>query len=298
MLLNKTFPTKGRDQEYWPIYDLIRPHEVNNNVPSLNDPIKSNRYFWVKIRSRNDVNILNGNVYKYMDIESFFLCLQNHNLRFVEPTEWPDKYEKRFYEAKIKISGKECPIFDKKVYGCCFTLNKSSEAAWKTYSYGKVGLGAHCVQLVIDINALREEINMNTPKSYKIVEGRMFYKFDDKTINEFHKNHLEWCTPIDSLKKLGLLLIKRQQFYYEKEMRFMIVSPRKQKKSAFFVRINWGRVIKNIYVDKKISDVEFEILKKHCNTHGVRISSAKQTGIHLERKDIYQMNNDEPVVFC
>ena len=41
----------------------------------------------------------NKTVYKYMDFETAIICLTSSSIRFVEPTEWYDKYEGRFYNA-------------------------------------------------------------------------------------------------------------------------------------------------------------------------------------------------------
>ena len=86
-------------------------------------------------------------VYKYMDMNTAIKCLEEgkFTLRFSEPTVWNDNYEKRFYKADYKQfidttkGDEEIPSI---VYACCFTRNKTSEAAWKTYSYDKVSVSA------------------------------------------------------------------------------------------------------------------------------------------------------------
>ena len=45
--------------------------------------------FYLGQAYKNDI------VYKYQNLESALLCLKNKNIRFVQPSEWEDKYEGR-----------------------------------------------------------------------------------------------------------------------------------------------------------------------------------------------------------
>ena len=72
-------------------------------------------------------------MYKYMDIETAIKCLKGRNIMFVEPILWPDKYESRFYTANYSKIVKDFNNITPKLYACCFTFSRASEAAWKTY---------------------------------------------------------------------------------------------------------------------------------------------------------------------
>lgn len=85
-------------------------------------------------------------MYKYMDIETAIKCLKSNNVKFVEPTLWPDKYESRFYTADYSKVVEDPKAKTPKLYSCCFTFSRASEAAWKTYSYEKTGLASRCVR--------------------------------------------------------------------------------------------------------------------------------------------------------
>ncbi len=122
-----------------------------------------------------DTSRLGGRYYyKYYDLEVALNCIQNKELRFVEPSTWIDNYEKMFYLAdysSLTQSSNDTPL----LYACCFSNHKYNESAWKLYTYGKTGLGSVCVQFEINRNKLREEI-IRATSNVKIYEGKVRYK--------------------------------------------------------------------------------------------------------------------------
>ena len=46
--------------------------------------------------------LMGGPFYRYMDLETALICLENKSLRFSEPSLWQDNYESRFYNANYK----------------------------------------------------------------------------------------------------------------------------------------------------------------------------------------------------
>ena len=118
-------------------------------------------------------------VYKYMTLEAFMISLYAKTWRFFEPNKWNDKYEQRFYCAKYTIDGADNAT--PQLFATCVTQEKNSEAAWKVYSHGQ-GLGAHCVQLELNIDKLRTELISN---GLRIAEMPVEYK-DEKYILNLH----------------------------------------------------------------------------------------------------------------
>ena len=115
-------------------------------------------------------------MYKYMDIETAIKCLKGQNVMFVEPTLWPDKYESRFYTANYSKILSESTEVTPKLYACCFTFSRASEAAWKTYSYEKTGIASRCVQFRINKRLFREALNVYAKgNDCKIYEGPIDY---------------------------------------------------------------------------------------------------------------------------
>lgn len=220
-------------------------------------------------------------MYKYMDIETAILCIKGANIRFVEPTQWQDKYESRFYTAdytKITTDKKLTP----RLYACCFTFNKASEAAWRIYSYQKTGIASRCVQFRIKKQLFREALNKYAIENdCEIYEGPMNYDLDDYQIDHLHfKDHIVdeslFNTEFTRDHYLSLLLIKRSAFYYENEYRFFITPNKQDMQSAIYPVINWSQMVDQVFVDKDCSDIEIEILTNYLVAAGININPVRK----------------------
>lgn len=261
---------------------------------------------YIKISNNFPLEKSNTYLYKYLDLESALLSLKNGNIRFVEPTRWEDKFEGRFYNAnysKVSTNAQDYPF----LYASCMSIRPHNEAAWKIYSYGKVGIGAHCVQIKINKNLFRKElidsttINSNT----KIYEGLVTYA-TETIINGIHKktyksktgsiinnhNYTQFFSHFHLASYLNLLLLKRDYFKHENEIRFFVVPEKaslpKGKKArvngvdvygvALNININWANVIEEIRIDSKCSELEYSIFKDECLkllTNSARYTSCK-----------------------
>lgn len=222
----------------------------------------------------------NRYMYKYMDIETAILCLKSNSIQFIEPTEWEDKYERRFYTADYSLITTN-KSYTPKLYACCFTFSKASEAAWKTYSYNKSGLASRCVQFRINKAKFRKILHEYAKKNKcKVYEGPIDYSYTDSTINQLHLPTLKIHSLIFNKdfklnNYLSLLLIKRQAFNYENEYRFFIIPQIENNDKAIYPTINWSDIIEGINVDKQCSDIEIEILNHYCKEYKVTVTPEK-----------------------
>lgn len=228
-----------------------------------------------------------GFYYKYMDLETALLCLESNTIRFVEPSMWQDNYESRFYNANYDnvLEGKkeieECPL----IYANCVTRKKNNEAAWKIYTYGKTGLGARCVEFMLNRTKLREELIKNS-KDCTILEGNVTYIWEGD-IDTLHQKFILsnkkrvanlWYNfffeDFSQTKYLNLLLLKRDAFEHEQESRIMIIPntpPTKKGKKhtkkgkviygdSVIKNINWGEIIQEVRYDDSCTQVEVKLL--------------------------------------
>lgn len=227
----------------------------------------------------------NSHFWKYLDLESALLCLRYGNIRFVEPTRWEDKYEGRFYNAdysNICQDSNEYPF----LYACCMSHKPHNEAAWKVYSYGKTGLGAHCVQFKINRSSFRLELTKNADNLKFIAEGNVLY-YKEALINDLHKkeigekgnkklntNYPIFFNNFNFGKYINLLLLKRDYFKHENETRFFLIpreAPQEKSKvsgglygSHKDIPIDWGNIIEEVRIDSKCSSLEYDLLKEAC----------------------------------
>lgn len=212
-------------------------------------------------------------LFKYMDLETAIICLKNKSIRFVQPSEWPDKYERHFYNADYSNVTNDIRVTPR-IWACCFTTNKMSEASWNTYRYGKNGLGNKCVKFQLSRTKFRAMLRKDKRFLYT-VEGLMNYSLSDYDIQHIHLKSSQYYNqifmpPFTIDKYLSLLLIKRSAFNYENEFRFMVASRTLTPDTPqIFVKVDWSSLIEKVEIDKDATDIEIEILKKYLEVAGV-----------------------------
>lgn len=234
----------------------------------------------------------NKAIYKYMNLDYALMCLSKNLIRFAMPTKWADSYESRFYVADYSKISRDINN-NPKLYACCFTLNKTSEAAWNMYSYNKKGLGSICVQFKIDIKRLRTLLNSYASSQGMIVyESKICYGFSDEEINGLHKRSSPYYElffdefSLDSY--LSLLSVKRNAFYYENEIRYFLIPTHEKDDEKIDVPVKWGEIIKEIFIDKDATDTEIEVLKRYCKNVGIEVVNDNRKGIHIKKFNLYK----------
>lgn len=235
---------------------------VKHVVPDKN----RKNYFY--LNEENSTRFRGEKIYKYINLDSAILCLSNKSLRFVQPSEWQDKYEMRFYKAnyaKLGLELSQHPL----LYACCFTTEKMSEAAWKVYAKESAGLGSHCVKFEIQIENLRDILNAFAEKNDCIIyESRMIYSLTDDEINKLHKA----TSPLYPIlfkdfkleSYLTLLSIKRPAFTHESELRFFVIPQKKDVvDKPLDIVIPWEEITTRISIDKNCTYTEEMVLSEY-----------------------------------
>ena len=235
-------------------------------------------------------------IYKYMNLETALICLKLGKLRFSQISEWADEYEKRFYNADYSKLG-NIKGRTPKLYACCFTTQKVSEAAWKTYTYGKTGLGHVCVKFELRLEKFRESLETYAKNNgCKVYESQMNYHYTDEAIGELHKienrEYRRFFRPFSLASYLSLLSIKRPAFAYEKEIRiFMVPDNQKNLEKYNDISIPWEDVVESISIDDNCTETEKELLsiqwEKYISSNIVEIKKERlyecsETNITIE----------------
>ena len=211
-------------------------------------------------------------VFKYMTLEAFLTSLYCKTWRFFEPSKWNDKFEQRFYCANYALPAARGNT--PQLFATCVTRAKNSEAAWKVYSNGQ-GLGAHCLQLELNIVELRKQLRTS---GFQFEEKLIEYKPENmilnlhKKRNPCYKKYFSSFT-LDSF--LNLLSLKRDAYTYEQELRLFVIpkngGKRNKCKKAQHqdLKINWSDVISKVRIDKKCSDAELVSIQRACISVGI-----------------------------
>ena len=301
---DKSIKTDEEHVTYWEIVGMYGLPVFKDYEPS--DKIRKSEF--QELKKQNNVifksvnQVPNGNLYKYMDLESALLSLDKRsasgenpektpNLRFVEPTSWDDQYEGRFYNAIFNGNGTDAektPF----LYACCFSSKKENEAAWILYSHNRTGLASRCVEFTINKFKLREQLVKNL-KDCSIYIGSVEYKnkeiidnlhlpiLKDKE-NKVNEDYQYFFNYFTFEHYLELLLLKRTTFEHEKEIRIFLIPDsekgnkkvRRDKKGNFidgekpkckFVNIDWIDVIDDVKIDKNCTFFEMALLQEKLN---------------------------------
>lgn len=234
---------------------------------------KYQKRFCLSYQKRDD----RRNIYKYMTIDTFFKCIKDKNIQFVEPSYWIDEYERRFYLADYSNITTDINITPK-VYANCFTTEKVSDAAWSTYRDFSKGEEGNCVKLKIKRCKFSEQL---CSANYKIYEGLVNYKLSDyeiinlhkkkvgakgkETENEIYNSFIGEKSSFKLENYLNLLLIKRDIFRYEHEFRYFLIDnsdvDKSQNKSSctpIYPYIKWEDCLLSVEVSSGCPEVLFK----------------------------------------
>lgn len=211
-------------------------------------------------------------LYKYLPLENALRNLKNKAIWLSKPRNWDDPFEYRFLDAKYTDNkGVESVFpFKERVFATCLTREPYSEAQWNAYSKESLA-----IRFVFDTKTLLQQLsNYAANNSFHIFLGKVEYhkrneievdsldnlKFDEekkgKVINKSLKD-FDFCA--------RLLLLKRQDFTYENEIRLIVIKKKDAKTEGFNFNYKCDNktLIKNLMISPRVKDSTFHFLKKY-----------------------------------
>lgn len=192
-----------------------------------------------------------------MPFETALLCLQNNTIRFSDPTEWKDPFEKYYYTADYS-NVMPNPQFDTRLFACCLTQNRDCEAAWNMYTEDSDK--NPCVQFKIYLGQFRRYVEKFVrDKGMNLYEGAVTYKLKDSEILHLYqrgnKNHQNFFTDFSLEKYLNLMLLKRHFYEYEGEVRYFIHGDKLCLDKKFMdITIPWSLCLYSVKLPPNCSD--------------------------------------------
>jgi len=227
------------------------------------------------IKQRNIIGIedTSTKIYRYYRKKYLKKTFNDNRLFLVKPQEWDDPFENILLNCTLNI--KEygnvnlSPIFEC-LYGQCWTLLEESDALWRIYSYDKQGIK---VETTVDklFKTFYRTSNNCAEISYFI--GKVDYLSEEKLIS--------WLTRSDGAQTLIFdntgrghaiaLLIKRDSFAHEKEIRLIYHEPSSEKSSKnkiHQVPITPNKLLTKITLDPRLNKKEFEKLRDEIKEWG------------------------------
>ena len=189
-----------------------------------------------------------------------------HYLWFANPKIWDDPFEKRFIVTPFKTaSGNvDYPLKDQ-IYCCCFSEIRVCEAQWKIYS-SKCNSNQESNQESI-LLSIKKDVLLNELEDYckrnsksQVYIGRVKYQETSTIEGSLSKNpFLKSNMPL-SLKDhellIKLLLLKRNAFLFENEIRIFIINSQLKGKNGipFDYQCNAPEMFSRVSIDKTISN--------------------------------------------
>ena len=231
-------------------------------------------------------------LFKYMPLERALDLLINHQMWFANPTIWKDPFEKRFIENDYKLgTGISSFPWKDRVYCMCMTQTSTSEAYWNTYANKDIGISFR-----FDRQKLIDELDrISDTTSYRIFIGKVEYQKTSDIKQDISKNKFlnPSGKPINDLRKedikVRMLLLKRNAYKYENELRFFIVRDKVSNAKGMLLpfAIPNTDLIKYISLDPRLEEHTVALLRKEFeNTYGFHPYSP--TNRRVQRSLLYK----------
>ena len=234
-------------------------------------------------------------VWKYMSMEHARSMIENNQLHLVKPSTWHDPYEKLFTSCTYNTTdGEKCyqKLFKdpSEPYCTCFTSGFQNDAQWKMYNGKKkdtTDKTTDSVTVLVGFNVFDLFNALSNCMQPCYIGGVNYISgpwSELRKISDIDKQRI--CNH-DKKTILGLLLRKRINYEYEKEIRLIHLQPMPQdgnatKEDHFKLYVpDLSKAIKEIKVDSKASEEDFESIKQELSTKGI---IARRSGLNREVK--------------
>ncbi len=159
----------------------------------------------------------------------------NHYLWFANPANWKDAFEKRFIDLSYKLKSNSMvsfPLKDK-IFCSCFSNERVCEAQWFMYSRDNNDNDSLCLK--INREKLLDELEQycKANPDVELFIGKVKYQETSEITNSLPKNSFlnRGTKPFDIhniQSQIRLLLLKRNAFFYEDEIRIFIINANNQ----------------------------------------------------------------------
>lgn len=215
-----------------------------------------------RLISSKDNNIdFNSTIYRIIPIDRLLDFLSVKKFSMARPAKWEDPFENLLLKSDFWINN--IPLSVKTIresyFGVCWTLTKENDAMWRIYSQDKRG-----VKIKTNIGKIFNQLydKLTLSEKLDIIVGAVEYDEQNK-VSEYLKTFGEKDF-IDSDNKIipSTLLLKRNEFKIEDEVRFLYCKANHNNDFFTFFDFNWLEVIEGIEFDPRIDLSIFDSYRK------------------------------------
>lgn len=237
-------------------------------------------------------------VWKYMSMKHARSMIEKNQLHLVKPSTWQDPYEKLFTSCIYQTPDekKKNKIYQElfkepsEPYCTCFTCGFQNDAQWKMYNDKKKedkDEETDHVTVLVGFNAFDLFKALSHCEQPCYIGGVNYIPGPWSEVQKVSDIDKQRICKQDKKTILGLLLRKRINYEYEKEVRLIHLQPLPRDKDAFLedhFELNvpdLSKAIKEIKVDSKASDDDFEKIKQELSAKGITV---RRSGLNREVK--------------
>ncbi|MFC2160958.1 DUF2971 domain-containing protein [Acidobacteriota bacterium] len=222
------------------------------------------------MRNSNYLNLseddLKKPIYRVMPVFRLLELFKRKYNTLVKPRLWDDPFENFILQGHGKLSDGKLVSFGMRdsLYGQCWTMNKDSDAMWRIYSPDKNGVKIRTTVRKL-FNSLYSRILINE-RDVNCFIGMVEY-LTPRRINDF----LEQVNITDSTGAgiAKTLLVKRQAFSHEREVRLIyIADEHKAQHTIFQYNIDPSDLIREIVFDPRMNEYLCEIFESSFRKEG------------------------------
>lgn len=174
-------------------------------------------------------NISKTPITRIIPVGRFLEIIKTKTISMIKPKKWEDPFENLFLNGIFSIFGENATLeFHDSVYAQCWSLHTESDAMWRIYSPNKDG-----IKITTTPNKLLKSLKAST-KEYQDIKcfiGEVSYHEEDELRKIFDR------IDIFSSDGTGIarsLLVKRNAFSHEKEVRLIYSADREESAKDFY----------------------------------------------------------------
>ena len=218
--------------------------------------------------------IKTNKIYRIISKERFFELFSKSQNTLARPIRWDDPFENLALKSVVDIKGKKADFaFKNDLYGQCWTKHKASDAMWRRYSecidrkYSK-GIKhkrTDGIRIRTTVGKLLDSLSSAVPEptSLSCFIGEVRY-LTDSQLKEFARKQFSDGLGSNGKKIAETLLIKRNAFLHEREVRLIYWSQKRTRPEDDFFpyTIDPHNLIDQIMLHPQLAREEADLLKE------------------------------------
>ena len=221
--------------------------------------------FNLTAEERMKKNILNGldentPIFRFIRTSRLFDLFNTQKIVLVKPWKWEDPFE-NFLSKTIVVNNKNERIgfnVTNDFFGQCWTIRDECDGIWRNYSSLEDGVRIETTPNIL-LSSIYDFTSKGSIISYFI--GKVIYNPDHEIISLLSDWISQMLLDTSGKEVAKMLLIKREEFSYESEVRLLYSEKGTENKDVVDFNVDPFDLIKNIMFSPKMEQKEFETHK-------------------------------------